>query len=154
MAFAVIRVRGHSGVNRDIEDTMKMLRLTRINHCVILPQTADIQGMLFKVKDYVTWGEITEETLARMIKFRGRIYGDKPIDDGVVKENIDFSSIISFARAVSKGEVRYSDMKNIKPLFRLSPPKQGYGGSKRAYHAGGALGYRSKEINELIERMM
>ena len=132
MAFAVIRVRGHSGVNRDIEDTMKMLRLTRINHCVILPQTADIQGMLFKVKDYVTWGEITEETLARMIKFRGRIYGDKPIDDGVVKENIDFSSIISFARAVSKGEVRYSDMKNIKPLFRLSPPKKGYGGSKRA----------------------
>jgi large subunit ribosomal protein L30 len=154
MAFAVIRVRGHSGVNRDIEDTMKMLRLTRGNHCVVLPQTADIQGMLFKVKDYVTWGEVTEETLARMIKFRGRIYGDKPIDDVVVKENIEFSSILSFARAVSKGEVRYSDMKNIKPLFRLSPPRKGFEGSKRAYNAGGALGYRGKEINELIERML
>ena len=154
MAFAVIRVRGHSGVNRDIEDTMKMLRLTRGNHCVVLPQTADIQGMLFKVKDYVTWGEVTEETLARMIKFRGRIYGDKPIDDVVVKENIDFSSILSFARAVSKGEVRYSDMNNIKPLFRLSPPRKGFEGSKRAYNAGGALGYRGKEINELIERML
>ena len=154
MAFAIIRVRGHSGVNRDIEDTMKMLRLTRINHCVVMPQTADIQGMLFKVKDYVTWGEVTEETLARMIKFRGRVFGDKPVDDAVIKENVDFTSILSFARAVSKGEVRYSDMKNIKPLFRLSPPKKGYGGSKRAYNAGGALGYRGKEINELIERMM
>ena len=72
----------------------------------------------------------------------------------MVKENIEFTSILSLARAVSKGEVRYSEMKNIKPLFRLSPPKKGYGGSKRAYHAGGALGYRGKEINELIERMM
>jgi len=30
MAFAVIRVRGHIKINKDIEDTMSMLRLTRV----------------------------------------------------------------------------------------------------------------------------
>ena len=81
MAYAAIRVRGHSGVRHDVEDTMRMLRLTRANHCVILPETEEIKGMLMKAKDYITWGEVSEETLARMIKFRGRLMGDKPIDD-------------------------------------------------------------------------
>ena len=54
---------------------MSMLRLTRINHCVVLPETDEIKGMLMKAKDYVTWGEVSEETLARMIKFRGRLHG-------------------------------------------------------------------------------
>ncbi len=89
MAFAVIRVRGHSKVNHDIEDTMmhappepgQPLR----HHC---PRTTAMKGMLQKTKDYVTWGEVSEETLARMMKFRGRLVGDKPIDDEVVKERI------------------------------------------------------------------
>ena len=46
MAFAVIRVRGHKNINKDIEDTMNMLRLTRVNHCVIIPENAVMKGML------------------------------------------------------------------------------------------------------------
>ncbi|MBN1110012.1 MAG: 50S ribosomal protein L30 [Methanomassiliicoccales archaeon] len=154
MAFAVVRVRGHSGVRVEVEDTMHMLHLTRANHCVVLPETEEIKGMLQKAKDHITWGEVSEETLARMIKFRGRLVGDRPIDDDVVKESTAFGSIMAFAKGISKGEAKYVDMKDVKPLFRLSPPKKGYEGVKRAYGAGGALGYRGKEINELISRMM
>ncbi|OPY31450.1 MAG: 50S ribosomal protein L30P [Methanomassiliicoccales archaeon PtaU1.Bin124] len=154
MAYAVIRVRGHSGVNQDIEDTMVLMRLNRINHCVILPETDSIKGMLNKTKDYVTYGEIDEETLARMIKFRGRLVGDKPVDDAVVKEGTQYSSIMAFARALCAGEVRYDAMKDVKPLFRLTPPRKGYEGNKRSFQNGGALGYRGKKINELIQRMM
>ncbi|HUT27218.1 MAG TPA: 50S ribosomal protein L30 [Methanomassiliicoccales archaeon] len=154
MAYAAIRVRGHSGVKGDIADTMLMLRLTRANHCVVLQETAEIKGMLMKAKDYITWGEVSEETLARMIKFRGRLVGDKPIDDEVVKENTPFGSIMAFAKGVSKGETKYSEMKDVKPLFRLSPPRKGYEGVKRGFGAGGALGYRGEEINDLISRMI
>lgn len=154
MAYAVIRVRGHSGVNQDIEDTMVLMRLNRINHCVILPETESIRGMLNKTKDYVTFGEIDEETLARMIKFRGRLIGDKPVDDAVVKEKTKYSSIMAFARALCAGEVRYDTMKDVKPLFRLTPPRKGYEGNKKSFQNGGALGYRGKLINELIQRMM
>jgi len=141
-------------VRGDIEDTMRMLRLTRANHCVVLSETSEIKGMLMKAKDYITWGEISEETLARMIKFRGRLIGDKPVDDEVVKENTPFGSIIAFARGIAKGEAKYMDMKDAKPLFRLSPPKKGYEGVKRGFGAGGALGYRGEEINDLIYRMI
>ncbi len=154
MAYAAIRVRGHSGVRHEVEDTMRMLRLTRANHCVILPETDEIKGMLMKAKDYITWGEVSEETLARMIKFRGRLMGDKPIDDDVVKDNTPFGSIMALAKGISKGETKYSEMKDVKPLFRLSPPKKGYEGVKRGFGAGGALGYRGEEINDLISRMI
>jgi len=154
MAYAAIRIRGHSGVRGDIEDTMRMLRLTRANHCVVLQETDEIKGMLMKAKDYITWGEVSEETLARMIKFRGRLIGDKPIDDEIVKDNTPFGSIMALAKGISKGATKYADIKDVKPLFRLSPPKKGYEGIKRGFGAGGALGYRGEKINDLISRMI
>ena len=154
MSYAVIRVRGHAGVNQDIEDTMRILNLMRINHCVVVPQTDIVRGMLNKAKDYVTWGEISAETLAKMIKFRGRLQGNQPIDDAYIKENSNFTSIISLSKEIVKDEFQYSDLKNAKPVFRLSPPKKGYEGNKKSFQNGGALGYRGNDVNDLIGRML
>jgi large subunit ribosomal protein L30 len=43
-----------------------------------------------------------------------------------------------------------------KRFFRLSSPRKGYGrkGVKCSFTIGGALGYRGKEINSLIKRMI
>jgi len=154
MAYAVIRVRGTTKIRKDIEDTMKMLNLTRVNHCVVVPETPSVKGMLEKAKDYITWGEINETTLARLIKFRGRLEGDLPIDDNYIKENTEFTSIISLAKGIVNDQFKYKDLKKVKPLFRLSPPRKGYEGIKRSFQNGGALGYRGEKINELIERML
>ena len=154
MAFAVVRVRGHSKINADIEETMGLMHLTRPNHCVVLPENDTVRGMLYKTKDYVTWGEVEETTLAKMIKFRGRLEGDKPVDDETVKAKSKYTSIIALARGIKKGEVTYASLEGFKPLFRLSPPRKGFEGNKRSYQNGGALGYRGKDINELVERML
>jgi large subunit ribosomal protein L30 len=154
MAYAVIRVRGKVNVNRDIERTMELLNLTRVNHCVIVPQDPIIKGMLNKAKDYITWGEVTEQTLARMIKFKGRLMGDLPIDDNYVIENSNFTSIMSLAKGISSEECRFKDIEGVKPVFRLPPPRKGYEGIKRSYKNGGALGYRGNDINDLLERML
>jgi large subunit ribosomal protein L30 len=154
MAFVVVRVRGHSRIKADIEETMELMNLTRPNHCVVLPENESVRGMLYKTKDYLTWGEVEETTLAKMIKFRGRLVGDKPVDDEAVKAKSKYTSIIALARAVKKGEVTYASLEGFKPVFRLSPPRKGYEGSKRSYQNGGALGYRGKDINELVERML
>ncbi len=154
MTIAVVRVRGSVNVKSDILDTMKMLRLTRVNHCVILPETKEYMGMVKKVKDYVTWGEIKPEVLAKMIIHRGKLVGDKKITDKYLQTQSDFKSIMSFAKAVTAGEAQYRDIKDIKPVIRLHPPKKGYEGVKRSYTTGGALGYRGDAINALIDRMI
>jgi large subunit ribosomal protein L30 len=154
MAFAVIRVRGHRKINKDIEDTMCMLRLTRVNHCVIIPENDAMKGMLQKAKDFITWGEVSEETLTKMIKTRGRLMGDKPIDDAYVGANSQYKSVDAFAKSVVKDEAKYAELKEVKPIFRLHPPKQGYEGVKKDLKTHGSLGYRGDKINALIEKML
>ena len=152
--FAVIRVRGRTGVRWDIADTLKMLNLTRVNHCVLIPDTPAYRGMLQKVKDYVTWGEIDEETLAKLIRTRGRLMGDEPITDEYVKTRMGFETIEGLAKAIVEGKVLYKDIPNVKPVFRLHPPIKGWEKTKRHFTEGGALGYRGDRINDLILRML
>ncbi len=152
--LAVIRVRGRTGVRKEISDTLKMLNLTRINHCVLIPETPSYKGMLQKVKDYVTWGEINKDTLERLIRTRGRLYGDEPITDKYVKEKMGFENISALADAIVEGKVLYKDIPNVKPIFRLHPPLKGWEKTKRHFTEGGALGYRGEKINELILRML
>ena len=154
MAFAVIRVRGHRKINKDIEDTMGMLRLTRVNHCVIIPENDVMKGMLQKAKDFITWGEVSPETLTKMIKARGRLMGDKPIDDNYVGSNSPFASVDAFAQSVVKDETKYADLKDVKPIFRLHPPLQGYEAVKKDLKTHGSLGYRGDRINALLDKML
>ena len=61
--IAVVRVRGSIGVMKEIKDTLNILKLYNKNNCVVVPNTPAYLGMIKKVKDYVTWGEIDDETL-------------------------------------------------------------------------------------------
>lgn len=154
MAHAVIRLRGQINVSPKIKDTLKYMRLNRVNHCVVLPDNETTKGMLQVAKDYVTWGEVSAETLAAAIASRGRLVGDKPVTDAVVKASTSFGSIAEFAKAIVEGKAQYKDLPDVKPLLRLHPAKKGLEGIKRSVQAGGALGYRGEGINELLGRMV
>ena len=62
--LAVILIRGTIKVTQDKKETLKRLGLLKINNLVIVPNKKEISGMIHKVKDYVTWGVIDDETLA------------------------------------------------------------------------------------------
>lgn len=151
---AVVRVRGHAKIKRDAVETMEMLRLHRPNHCVLLPQNETTKGMLQVVKDYVTWGEVGHETVARLLFHRGEVAGGGRLTDSYVKENSGHTSILSLAKALEKGEAKLSDVKGLKPVMRLSPPRGGYRGAKISFVDGGALGHRGAEIDKLVDRML
>jgi large subunit ribosomal protein L30 len=154
MSFAVIRLRGKHDLRDTVQDTLKMLHLTRQNHCVIVPQDPTYAGMLKVVKDFVTWGEVDEQTLAKALLRRGRAVGDKPIDDAFVKAHSRFKSIWDLSQAVAKGEATLREVKELRPVLRLHPPVKGLRAIKRGYNDGGDLGYRGKAINQLIDRML
>lgn len=155
--YAIIRLRGRVGVPEDVEKTLRMLRLTRKFTCVIYPATDSIKGMLMKVKDWVTWGEIDLETLIELLKKRGRIVGNKPLTDDYLKKALSIDSIEELAKNIMERKIEFHklDKYGIKPLFRLHPPSKGFRGSiKKPYKDGGELGYRGSAINELLKRMI
>jgi large subunit ribosomal protein L30 len=153
-AVAVIRVRGHAKIRHDAVQTMEMLRLHRPNHCVLLPMNTTTKGMLQVVKDYVTWGEVGHETIARLLVKKGEVSGGGRLTDDHVKGNSEFSSILSFAKALEKGDAKLGDVKGLKPVIRLPPPRRGYEKVKIPYSVGGAVGHRGADITKLIEKML
>jgi len=152
--LAVIRLRGQAGTPQDVEYTLKLLRLHRKFHAVIVDDTPSMRGMLQKVKDYVTWGEIDRDVLAFMLEKRGRIRGNRKITQEILKK-IGFEDFQVLAEAIIEGKVDLRKIPLIKPVFRLHPPKGGFKYSiKKQYGNEGELGYRGKAINDLLMKMI
>ena len=138
--LAVIRIRGKPGMKRDILKTLMMLQLYRKHYCAVVEDTPSVRGMVDKVKDYATYGEIDEQTFNELVTKRG---------EPLVSRTQD-----------SKGKINYPMLeingKKYKPVFRLAPPRKGFErkGTKMPFNQGGALGNRGPKINDLIKRMM
>ena len=154
MSFAVLRLRGKGDLRHTVKDTLRLLHLTRQNHCTVVPQDPTYRGMLQLVKDYITWGEVDPEVLARLLLKRGRQVGDRPIDDAFIKDHSKYKSIWDLSQALAKGDARLSEVRELRPVLRLPPPRRGFRGIKRGFHDGGDLGYRGKAINDLLGRML
>ncbi|MDD5087051.1 MAG: uL30 family ribosomal protein [Candidatus Nanoarchaeia archaeon] len=137
--LAVIRIRGITGVEKSIKDTLDMLGLYHNNYCAVVDSS--MFNMVRKAKDYVTWGEINQETLKMLADKRGEEYKARQADS---KNKIKYNKFISI------------NGKKYKKYFRLSPPRKGFErkGIKVPFSKGGALGYRKEKINDLIKRMI
>jgi len=153
--YAILRVRGTVDVPPDVEHTLKLLRLHKPNHLVIYPiETPGLKGMLQKVKDWVTWGELDYATLLLLLERRGRAPGNRRLTPEYLSQSLGVSSLSELAELICSGELKLNHQDKIKPVFRLKPPSGGYKRSiKKPFRSGGELGYRGPTINELIRRM-
>jgi len=151
--LAVVRIRGTVNVRKEIEDTLRMLNLERNCHATLIDDRPSFLGMLRKAQNVITWGEVSKETIALLLRKRGRIVGNRKLTDEYVKK-IGYDSLDALAEAIYNLKVKLKDLPGVKPVFRLHPPRKGYKGTvKKSYSAGGETGYRGEAINELIQKM-
>ena len=153
--IAVIRIHGRTGLKKGIKDTLTMMRLYKKHNCIIVPNSPDMVGMITKVKDYVTWGEINEENLHMLLKKRGKLARKIALTEEYVTEKLKLS-LNDFVKKVLAFELELKELPGLKLFFKLSPPKGGFerGGVKKQFASGGAVGYRKEKINELLQRMI
>ena len=153
--YAIVRLRGTVNIKPEIKSTLKLLRLHRVNHCVLVDENAYYAGMIQKVKDYVAWGEISSDILELLLSRRGRLEGGKRLNEDYIQTNTPFSSMKELADAMAEGKLAMKDLGavKIKPVFRLHPPRKGHRGIKRTIKQGGELGYHGASINELLYKM-
>jgi large subunit ribosomal protein L30 len=152
--FAVVKVRGTISAQREARETLEMLRLARTNNAVLIDNRPSYMGMLYRVQNYVTWGEPTKETVALLLKKRGKLAGSKKLTDEAV-EKLGYKSIDKLADAIASCKAEFQKLPNVQPVFKLRPPSKGFKGkTKKSFSAGGEAGYRGEKINELIKRMV
>ncbi len=153
--IAVIRIRGVIDVNAKVADTFRKFKLFKKNGCIVVDNRGSYMGMLRKIKDYATWGEINEATFKKLLLKRGRLPGNKQLSESYLKEKTK-TDIDAFVKEFFEFKRELKDIPGLKTFFRLGMPKNGFEvkGIKVPFSMGGALGYRKDKINDLIERML
>lgn len=132
--LAVIRVRGRAGVRHDIKETLMRLNLDRINNLSLIYGTKPNLGMIKKCNDFITYGEISEEMMKKLV------------------EKKEIKAKEAELHEVFEGKKKPGEIARM-PL-KMKPPRRGYEGIKRTFGNRGAMGYRGEKINDLIKRMI
>ena len=70
--IAIIRIRGQIGINKDVKETLFRLRLRRKYVCVIIEPTKENLGMIKKIRNFVSYGEISKENYEKLVDKRGK----------------------------------------------------------------------------------
>jgi len=135
--IAVIRVRGRRSIKPRIDHTLKLFRLHRTNHAVVLKATKPVIGMLKIAKDYIAFGKISKGVLERLIERKGEI-GQKKAREVIKPKEV--------AEAVFEGK-KMGEF--IDPVFRLHPPRKGWKSVKHPFEE-----VKDGDIDPLVKRMM
>jgi len=144
MKIIAIRISGRVGLRHDIERSLDVLRIQKKHAAVIVETKPEIMGIIDKLKQFIAYGELDDETAKLLVEKRGRLPGDKPVDSKKVAE---------FMNEFMKGNKKMEDI-GLKPFFRLSPPKGGFKKSIKQMYPKGVLGNYGKKINDLVKRMI
>ena len=90
--FAVIRLRGSVNMHKKNNDTLDMLKLHKVNHCVLVREDATYKGMLKKVENWITWGEVSSdvEKMLKEKRGKGKIFRLSPPSHGLKSTKIHF----------------------------------------------------------------
>ena len=68
--IVVIRIKGQVKLNKEISETLNRLKLKKKYSCVILEPTKENLGMVKRVENQVSFGEISEDMHKKLIEKR------------------------------------------------------------------------------------
>ena len=139
--IAIIRISGMIGTHWKIDETLFRLRLRKKYCCVLLNETPEMLGMIKRIKDFVAFGKINEETLVALIKVRAKKIGNK---------NAKIENPEKIAKELLAGKT-LEDL-GLKPFFGLHPARGGI--KSKVHYPKGVLGNHKDDINKLIMRML
>jgi large subunit ribosomal protein L30 len=72
--IAAVLIRGREiGIRHDVKQALDILKLQRRQICVVYNDNPSIRGLLFKCKDLITYGPISEETYKLLNEKRGSL---------------------------------------------------------------------------------
>ncbi len=154
MMQAVVQVRGEVNLSQDVQDTLEMLNLGRVNHCTFVPETPAYEGMVKKVAEVTAFGSPSEETVATLLRRRAEpATGSEAIDDAWVSSETPYDDVESLADALLAEETTLAEV-GLSPVLRLHPPRGGHDGLKRTRANGGVIGrHEPEEIDALLQGM-
>ena len=70
--IAIIRIRGQVALDKRSKETLDRLRLKKKYACVAIEPTKEQMGMIGSVRNFVSFGQISDETYKKLVEARGK----------------------------------------------------------------------------------
>lgn len=70
--IAVIRIKGQVALQSKVKETLNRLKLRKKYTCVAIEPTEEMMGMIKSVRNFVAYGEISDETYKKLVDARGK----------------------------------------------------------------------------------
>jgi len=136
----VIRIAGQVELSHAPKETLHRLRLRRKYSAVLLQPTPENLKLLKKIRNQISYGPITKETILELIKKRAQpIKKETKIDAEEIVSQLDKKSLKDLG---------------LKPFFRLHPPRGGIDAKKHCGTTKKAVLGENKKIDDLVRRML
>ena len=152
---AIVQLRGEVNRSSDVDDTLSMLNIHKVNHATVVPDTDAYRGMITKVNDFVAYGEPTADVLETVLAKRAEPLEGRQsdVDEAWIAEHTDYDDFAELAEALLDEETTLREQ-GLSPTLRLHPPRGGHSGVKHPAIEGGQLGkHTTEEIDELLISM-
>lgn len=135
-----IRISGMVDVPNNVNSILDNIHLRRKYAAVLIQETPENIKLLNKIRSFIAYGKISNESLAKLVTLRGEKLDKKgKIDAEAIVKNIENKSLKEMG---------------MKPFFRLHPPRKGIESKKHFGVGRGVLGDNKEHINLLLERML
>lgn len=134
-----IRISGLVEIPKNVNETLFRMRLRRKYSAVLLKESEENLKLLKRVRNFVAYGDINDETLSLLISQRGKSLDNKKINSVEILEHIKNKGVVGL---------------KIKPFFRLHPPRGGIDSKLHFPLKKGVLGDNKTKINDLVRRML
>ena len=133
----VIRISGMVDVSENVQYILHNINLRRKYSAILMQENPENIKLLNKVRSFVAYGKISDENLMKLISLRAES----------LKRNVKINAE-SIVKNLEKKSLRELD---VKPFFRLHPPRKGIESKKHFGVGKGVLGDNKEDINALLE---
>jgi large subunit ribosomal protein L30 len=115
--LGILKIRGEMNLKPDVKKTLELLGLDRNNVLAVVEDNDSFRGMAKAVKDRVTWGELSAETLESLGKLP--VKGEKVKRYRLHPPRGGFRKTIK--RPLPQGELGYRGEKINELIKRMMP---------------------------------
>ena len=151
-SLLVVNLRGMVNTRTPVKTTLQQMSIARRFNATIIQDNKVHRGMLTLAKEHVAWCKLDSGIPEKLLRSRSDRSTGKKIEESQLGK--EFGSFAALAKELESGRVKLSSIEEIRPFFRLSPPRGGFKRStRRQYAEGGILGY-NKELAQIVEKMM
>lgn len=151
-SLLVVNLRGLVNTRTPVRTTLEQLRVGRRFNATIVPDDEVHRGMLNLAKDHLAWCKLTVNIAESLLRSKSeKSTGTKVEEAQLSKEHNSFHGI---AAQLVDGKIKLNSIEEIRPFFRLSPPRGGFKRSLRRQHRDGGVLGPNDDLTSLVERMI